>query len=48
VGLGLFIPSDLMTLLKGASSLVLTGNPGQQVVITGIKDFLMPLARLLP
>jgi hypothetical protein len=37
-----------MTLLKGASSLVLTGNPGQQVVITGIKDFLMPLARLLP
>ncbi len=48
VGLGLFIPSDLMSLLKGASGLVLTGNPGQQIAITSLKDFLMPLEHLLP
>jgi hydrogenase-4 component F len=48
VGLGLFIPSQLMALLKEASSLVLTGNPGPQIAITSLKDFLTPLARLLP
>ena len=48
VGLGLFIPSQLMALLKGASSVVLTGNPGPQIAITSLKDFLTPLARLLP
>ncbi|HUI87852.1 MAG TPA: hydrogenase 4 subunit F [Anaerolineales bacterium] len=45
VGLGLFIPSQLTTLLKGASNVVLTGNPK---TVAAAKDILLPLAHLLP
>jgi hydrogenase-4 component F len=48
LALGIFIPPQLMTLLRGASGLVLTGDPNQQVVLMSVKDFLLPLARLLP
>lgn len=47
VALGLYIPSQLMTLLNGASSLALTGDTSQQVAMS-MKDFLSPLANLLP
>jgi len=47
LALGLYIPSELMTLLNGASNLALTGDAGQQVVMS-IKDFLSPFAHLLP
>lgn len=47
VGLGLYIPSELMTLLNDASSLALTGDTSQQAVMS-MKDFISPLARLLP
>ncbi|HUH98030.1 MAG TPA: hydrogenase 4 subunit F [Anaerolineales bacterium] len=47
LGLGLFIPSPLTALLRGASGLLLTGNAGGQIAVTDVKDFLLPLARLL-
>lgn len=45
--LGLYIPSQLMTLLNGASNLAMTGDATQQVAMS-MKDFLLPLANLLP
>lgn len=45
VGLGLFIPSQLSALLKGASDLLLSGNTS---AIASAKDILLPLAHLLP
>ena len=45
--LGFYIPSQLMTLLNGASNLAMTGDAGQQVVMS-MKDFLSPLTHLLP
>jgi hydrogenase-4 component F len=45
--LGFYIPSQLMTLLNGASNLAMTGEAGQQVVMS-MKDFLSPLTHLLP
>lgn len=47
VALGVYIPAPLMTLLNEASNLALTGDPGQQVAMS-MKDFLLPLAHLLP
>jgi hypothetical protein len=37
-----------MGMLNAASSLVWTGDPGQQVVLARMQDILVPLARLLP
>ena len=45
--LGLYIPSQLMTLLNEASYLAITGDSSQQVAMS-MKDFLLPLAHLLP
>lgn len=45
---GLFVPPQLMILLRGASGLVLTGNPNPQVALMSAKDVLLPLARLYP
>jgi hydrogenase-4 component F len=46
--LGLYIPPQLMTLLNGASGLVLTGNPDQQVAFMSMKDLVLSFAHLLP
>ncbi|MBM3125934.1 MAG: hydrogenase 4 subunit F [Chloroflexi bacterium] len=46
VALGLYIPSELMSLLNGASDLALYGNTGQQVTMS-MKDYLSPLAQFL-
>jgi hydrogenase-4 component F len=48
VVLGLYIPPQLMTLLNGASGLVLTGNPDQQVAFMSMKDLVLSFAHLLP
>jgi hydrogenase-4 component F len=48
LALGLYIPPQLMGMLNAASSLVWTGDPGQQVVLARMQDILVPLARLLP
>jgi hydrogenase-4 component F len=48
LALGLYIPSQLMTLLNRASSLAITGDPNQQVAwVSSINGFLAPLAHLL-
>jgi hydrogenase-4 component F len=44
IGLGLYIPSQLMTLLNGASGLLLTGIPGQPTVLVDMSNFFLPLA----
>jgi hydrogenase-4 component F len=46
--LGLYIPPQLMALLNGASGLMLTGSPLQQASSLTVKDFWLPLARLVP
>ncbi len=46
--LGLYIPPQLMTLLNGASGLVLTGTPVEPAALLSAKDFWAPLAHLLP
>lgn len=47
LALGVHIPSQLMTLLNGASNLALTGDVGPQVAMS-VKDLLSPIAQLLP
>jgi hydrogenase-4 component F len=44
IALGLYIPSQLMTLLNGASGLLLTGNPGQPAVLVNMSNIFLPLA----
>jgi hydrogenase-4 component F len=46
--LGLYIPSQLITLLNGASGLVLTGDPNQGNLLVNMQNLLTPLANLLP
>jgi hydrogenase-4 component F len=46
--LGLYIPPQLMSLLNGASNLVLSAESTRQIAFTSVKDFLLPLAHLLP
>jgi len=46
--LGLYIPTQLITLLNGASGLVLTGDPNQANMLVNIQNLLMPLANILP
>jgi hydrogenase-4 component F len=48
LGLGLYLPSQLITLLNGASGLVLTGDPNQGTLLVDMQNMLMPLANLLP
>jgi hydrogenase-4 component F len=46
--LGLYIPSQLIALLNGASGLVLAGDPNQANLFVNAKDLLSPLVNLLP
>jgi formate hydrogenlyase subunit 3/multisubunit Na+/H+ antiporter MnhD subunit len=46
--LGLYLPPQLMSLLNGASSLVLSAAPAPQIAVVSVEDFLLPLAHLLP
>jgi len=46
--LGLFIPPQLMTLLRGASGLALGADPTLQVTLLNARDIVLSLTRLLP
>jgi len=46
--LGLYIPKELMTLLSGASGLVLSADPNQQITLLNAAGVVPALARLLP
>jgi hydrogenase-4 component F len=47
LALGVYIPPQLMTLLNGASGMVL-GDPNQQIAFMSIKDLVLSVAHLLP
>jgi hydrogenase-4 component F len=48
VVLGLYIPSQLLTLLNGASGLLLTGNPGQPVALVNLSGIWLTLTHFGP